>query len=134
MGVSQGMSVQFTMAMGDKGMPVAKMVRTMSMKGIKRPSSSVDVAFGNAGGKAVPKKKAKASAISSGEWMSGSIKSFNVTRGFGFINGPDLEEDAFFMKTNLPPGASSKPLEGQAVSFEVMRSADGRMQAQNITF
>jgi len=131
--VTQGSPVQFFMGVGDKGTPAAKMV--LPSRGAKRTATGAGFGGGNSGGKSgAAKKRPKPSSAATGEMMSGSIKSFNASRGFGFITSLETEGDVFFLKTSLPPGVSGQALDGQAVTFETANAREGKLEARNITF
>merc|ERR1711972_539975 len=71
-------------------------------------------------------------ATPTGQRMVGSIKSYNAQKGFGFITTADLHGDVFFMKSNLPEEAQGMALQNRDVEYELMRSQDGHLRAQNI--
>lgn len=71
-----------------------------------------------------------------GQSMSGTIKSYNAEKRFGFITGPQLPSDAFFMMTDLPQHLQNfhgDMLQGKWVTFEWAQTADGKVRAQNVT-
>merc|ERR1711865_456022 len=70
---------------------------------------------------------------STGQWVSGAVKSFNVNKGFGFISCPGINEDVFFMKSDLPVGAHESMTVGTDVSFEMIQTADGKLRASGVT-
>merc|ERR1712136_431209 len=72
--------------------------------------------------------------VPTGQWATGAIKSYNPTKGFGFISSAGIAGDIFFMRTALPMKVQTAQLERQEANFELMRSAEGKVRAQNITF
>lgn len=65
-------------------------------------------------------------AVPSGEHSSGIIKSYNSTKGFGFITAEGLPGDVFFMRTDLPAEAQNADINGCGVTFEIMYAPDGK--------
>jgi CspA family cold shock protein len=60
--------------------------------------------------------------------MEGTVKWFNIRKGFGFINGDD-GEDYFVHYTSVPKGTFIR--ENDRVSFEPAKGERGK-QAKNI--
>jgi len=104
--VTRGSQVLFTVAMGTKG-PQAENVQVQAGR---RRSSSEDA----------------------GQTYQGTIKNFNEAKGWGFITCAETEEiyhkDIFVHKKEV--GCS--PVAGDAVTFEVNMSSQGRPEAQNV--
>ena len=58
--------------------------------------------------------------------MKGSVKWFNVVKGFGFLMSPDYPKDVFFHFSNvIGYGKGKEPKEGEAVEFDVVEGAKG---------
>merc|ERR1719362_1015072 len=67
--------------------------------------------------------------------MGGSVKSFNMAKGFGFISCQGIAEDIFFLRSELPGGLATGHVEqGQLVGFDLQLSPDGRYRAARISF
>lgn len=63
--------------------------------------------------------------------MTGTVKWFNSTKGFGFITGED-GKDVFAHFSQIKAEGYKSLEEGQKVSFDVVEGAKGP-QAENIT-
>jgi len=83
--------------------------------------------FGNFAG------RPNVSVSSTGQHANGVVKSYNAGRGFGFITCQGSPADVFFMRSDLPEAARSSNVQGCSVSFELMRTSDGKLRAANIT-
>lgn len=62
---------------------------------------------------------------------TGTVKWFNFTKGFGFINEDGSEEDIFVHANNIKTGTRSLQ-EGQRVKFEAKKGPKG-LEAHNVT-
>jgi cold shock CspA family protein len=62
---------------------------------------------------------------------TGSLKSWNEERGFGFITPSDGTPDIFVHASEFPPDGSSRAV-GQALSYEIGRGPDGRLRAMRV--
>ena len=63
----------------------------------------------------------------------GTVKWFNATKGFGFIEPEDGSKDAFVHISALERAGISSLDEGDKVSFELTPGRDGKMSAENIS-
>merc|ERR1719223_2493194 len=72
------------------------------------------------------------SVSSTGQHANGVVKSYNAGRGFGFITCQGSPADVFFMRSDLPEAARASNVQGCSVSFELMRTSDGKLRAANI--
>ncbi len=62
----------------------------------------------------------------------GTVKWFNATKGFGFIEMEDGSKDAFVHISALERAGIRSLNEGQKVSFEIQAGRDGKSSAENI--
>ena len=63
---------------------------------------------------------------------NGTVKWFNATKGFGFIAPEGGSKDVFVHITALERAGIRALNDGQAVTFDVERSRDGRESAINL--
>ena len=63
--------------------------------------------------------------------INGTVKWFNMTKGYGFISPDEGEKDVFIHISALEKSGISKLDEGQRVSYEI-ESNKGRSSAVNI--
>jgi len=65
--------------------------------------------------------------------IQGTVKFFNTTKGFGFIQPDDGSKDAFVHVTALERAGISSLSEGQKVSYELEKGRDGKVSATNLS-
>jgi len=63
---------------------------------------------------------------------TGTVKFFNTTKGFGFIQPSDGSKDVFVHISAVERSGLSGLAERQQVSFELERGRDGRVSAINL--
>lgn len=63
----------------------------------------------------------------------GTVKWFNATKGFGFIEPEDGSKDAFVHISAVERSGLSGLNEGQKVSYELVAGRNGKMAAENLT-
>ena len=63
---------------------------------------------------------------------NGTVKWFNATKGFGFIQPESGSRDIFLHISAVERAGLNTVDEGQKVSFEVERGRDGRESASNL--
>jgi CspA family cold shock protein len=64
---------------------------------------------------------------------TGTVKWFNPTKGFGFIEPEDGSKDAFVHISALERAGITTLNEGQRVSFELVSGRDGKMAAETLS-
>jgi CspA family cold shock protein len=63
---------------------------------------------------------------------TGTVKFFNATKGFGFIQPDDGSKDVFVHISAVERSGLGTLSENQKVSFEVEKGRDGRSSAVNL--
>ncbi|KIC47151.1 MULTISPECIES: cold-shock protein [unclassified Ruegeria] len=63
---------------------------------------------------------------------NGTVKWFNSTKGFGFIEPEDGKRDVFVHISALERSGLSELKDGQKVTFDVEAGRDGRDSAANL--
>ncbi|EPX76810.1 cold-shock protein [Salipiger mucosus] len=63
---------------------------------------------------------------------TGTVKFFNTTKGFGFIEREDGEKDVFVHITAVERSGMAGLADNQKVSFELEEGRNGRSQATNL--
>ncbi|MEH6631883.1 MAG: cold-shock protein [Halopseudomonas aestusnigri] len=64
---------------------------------------------------------------------NGTVKWFNPTKGFGFIEPDNGADDAFVHISAVERAGLSTLNEGQKVSFELQAGNNGKSSAENLT-
>ncbi len=62
----------------------------------------------------------------------GTVKWFNATKGFGFIEPSDGTRDAFVHISSVERAGLATLNEGQKVEFELVPGRDGKSAAENL--
>jgi len=62
----------------------------------------------------------------------GTVKWFNPTKGYGFIQPESGTEDVFVHITAVERAGLQTLREGQKVSFEIQKGDNGRQSAENL--
>ncbi len=63
---------------------------------------------------------------------SGTVKWFNATKGYGFIEPSDGSKDAFVHISAVERAGLSTLNEGQKVQFELVQGQNGKSSAENL--
>lgn len=64
---------------------------------------------------------------------NGTVKWFNLSKGFGFIEPEDGGDDAFVHISAIEAAGLRSVDEGQKVSYEVQKGQNGKFAAANIS-
>lgn len=64
---------------------------------------------------------------------TGTVKWFNATKGFGFIEPEDGSNDAFVHISAVERAGLSSLNEGQKVSYELQAGQNGKSSAENLS-
>ncbi|EHM02517.1 cold shock-like protein CspE [Acetobacteraceae bacterium AT-5844] len=62
----------------------------------------------------------------------GTVKWFNTTKGFGFIQPEDGSKDVFVHISDVQRAGMQGLNEGERVEFELQRGKDGKVSAGNL--
>ncbi|TYO89168.1 cold-shock protein [Oceanicella actignis] len=65
---------------------------------------------------------------------TGTVKWFNSTKGFGFIQPDEGGNDVFLHVSALERAGLSAPADGQKIEYDLERGRDGRSSAGNVAF
>jgi CspA family cold shock protein len=63
---------------------------------------------------------------------TGTVKWFNATKGFGFIEADDGSKDVFVHISAVEKAGLSTLKDGQKVEYELMKGNDGKSSAGNL--
>eukprot|EP00933_Yihiella_yeosuensis_P017796 TRINITY_DN147_c0_g2_i4.p1 TRINITY_DN147_c0_g2~~TRINITY_DN147_c0_g2_i4.p1 ORF type:complete len:301 (-),score=91.67 TRINITY_DN147_c0_g2_i4:319-1221(-) len=120
--------------MGGQGNMAQQMAMMQAMQGgMKRGGGMMGGDF--------KRQKVDIPTTSTGQFMQGTVKSYNNTKGWGLIQSPGIPSggagqpgDVFFMRSNLPQvqREGNVDVTGMNVQYELTQTADGRYRAQNI--
>jgi CspA family cold shock protein len=64
--------------------------------------------------------------------INGTVKFYNTTKGFGFIQPDDGSKDAFVHVSAIQRAGLQELYEGQKVAYDLETGRDGRASAINI--
>ena len=64
---------------------------------------------------------------------SGTVKWFNPTKGYGFIEPSDGGKDVFVHISAVERAGMTSLNEGQKISYEVVPGQNGKSSAENLT-
>ncbi|SES69315.1 cold-shock protein [Oceanicella actignis] len=65
---------------------------------------------------------------------TGTVKWFNSTKGFGFIQPDAGGNDVFLHVSALERAGLSAPADGQKIEYELERGRDGRSSAGSVSY
>ena len=64
---------------------------------------------------------------------TGTVKWFNSTKGYGFIQPDDGSKDVFLHISEVQRSGIQEPREGDKLEFELQRGQQGKTSAVNLT-
>ena len=73
------------------------------------------------------------SALKGQNMATGSVKWFNPTKGYGFIEPEDGSKDAFVHISAVEKAGLTSLREGQRVEFELVPGRNGKASAENLS-
>ncbi|PHK95237.1 cold-shock protein [Pseudoroseomonas rhizosphaerae] len=62
----------------------------------------------------------------------GTVKWFNATKGFGFIQPDDGGKDVFLHISDVQRSGLSEPREGDKIEYDLQRGQQGKTSATNL--
>lgn len=65
---------------------------------------------------------------------TGTVKWFNTTKGFGFIEPDDKSKDVFLHISAVERAGLQPPADGQPIQYEMATGRDGRTSADSIVY
>jgi len=65
---------------------------------------------------------------------TGTVKWFNATKGYGFIEPENGGKDIFLHISAVERAGLQSPADGQRVEFEIESGRDGRSSAANLSY
>ena len=65
---------------------------------------------------------------------TGTVKWFNATKGFGFIQPEDGSKDVFLRISAVEGAGLQSPADGQKIQYELESGRDGRNSAGSISY
>ena len=65
--------------------------------------------------------------------VDGVVKWFDAKKGYGFVVSPEVDGDVFVHYTKIQMEGFKKLETGEKVAFELIRSTDGKPQADNVS-
>jgi CspA family cold shock protein len=65
---------------------------------------------------------------------TGTVKWFNATKGYGFIQPDDGSKDVFLHVSAVERAGLQSPADGQKVEYEIEAGRDGRTSAGNLSY
>jgi cold shock protein len=65
---------------------------------------------------------------------TGTVKWFNATKGFGFIQPDDGGKDVFLHISAVERAGLQSPADGQKVQYELESGRDGRSSAGDLSY
>ena len=63
---------------------------------------------------------------------TGTVKWFNATKGYGFIQPDDGSKDVFLHISDVQRASLQDPREGDKLEYELQRGAQGKTSAGNL--
>lgn len=127
--ITVGAQVTFLVAVGPDGRAQARSVTLQGQgplhgQGLKRTFMADDGGSWGAGALALKHQRMGTSS-------RGIVKSYNATKGFGFIESSN--GDIYFMKQTLPAHVQEMDLQGQVLEYELATAPDGKLRATSVS-
>lgn len=65
---------------------------------------------------------------------TGTVKWFNSSKGFGFIEPENGDKDVFLHISAIERAGLNSPGEGQKIKYELEAGRDGKMSAESVSY
>lgn len=65
---------------------------------------------------------------------TGTVKWFNATKGYGFIEPENGEKDVFLHISAIERAGLNSPTEGQRLQYELETGRDGKTSASDVSY
>jgi CspA family cold shock protein len=122
-----GAKLKVNVTSGQKGQQVVRIVEAdLSTAQEPRPRFGGGAGGGGGGGYGEPRPRRAAPDPSTAVSMSGKVKWFDETKGFGFVQSNDGGKDVFVHISVLGASGLHGLVEGQAVNMQVVDTPKGR--------
>lgn len=122
-----GAKLKVTVAAGQKGQQVTRIMEAdLSTAQPERPRFGGGAGGPGGGGYGEPRPRRVAPDPSTAIEMSGKVKWFDETKGFGFVQSNDGGKDVFVHISVLGASGLHSLMEGQAVNMRVVDTPKGR--------
>jgi CspA family cold shock protein len=121
-----GAKLQVVVTSSVKGQQVSRILDVDLAGAAERAPPPPPRGGGFGGGYDSPRPRRQAPDPSTAVPVSGKVKWFDETKGFGFVQSNDGGKDVFVHISILAPSGVSRLLEGQPVTMQVVDTAKGR--------
>lgn len=121
--VPAGAKLRVQVGAGAKGAQVTRVVDVDASTAVERPARPAGSGFGGGDG---PRPRRVAPDPSTAVSVTGKVKWFDETKGFGFVASQDGGKDVFVHISVLGPAGLSTLAEGQTVNMRVVDTPKGR--------
>jgi CspA family cold shock protein len=123
--VSPGATLRVRVGQGQKGRQVSEVLSVDESTAAAQPARSSGPRMGAGGGAGAGGGFRRGPDMSTAVEMTGTVKWYNATKGFGFVAVSGGGKDVFVHASALQRGGMSDLAEGQSVIMDVVQGAKG---------